>query len=225
VAVFEDSDRLDTMRYFTSEAPTLPSFPWMVGEWFVDGGRANLGGLSDISARGMYNFVLDHIGITPDAPAFAPPPVVPSTRTGEGKQRMSFSANWSSSSTQLANETLENLYRLRAGGGTASVMNAKKTRGLSKKTSSYVQFMWNEDGSLIVEVQGDYSYWNISLSADQLTVFQSVGLTVPSADSGNFSLVVPASANMQEQARILTGVFQAFLSVLQPDGKIVESNF
>jgi hypothetical protein len=224
VAVFEDADPVGTMRYFTSEAPTEPSFPWMVGEWFIDGRRANLGGLSDISARGMYNFVMRHMGIATDLPV-PPSPVAASSPTSKGRRRLSFSANWSSSPTQLANETLENLYRLRTEGGVALVMNAKKTRGLLKKTSTYVQFMWNEDGSLIVEIQGDYSYWNTSVPSEQWPTLQAAGLITPSADSGNFGLVIPPSASMQEQAKTLTGVFQAFVSVLQPDGKIVESSF
>ena len=63
VAIFEDAQPLETMRYFTSEAPMEPSFPWMVGEWFDNGSRANLGGLSDVSAQGMCNFVLSVMGL------------------------------------------------------------------------------------------------------------------------------------------------------------------
>ena len=226
VAIFSDADPQGTMRYFTSEAPMEPSFPWMIGEWFVDGSRSNLGALSDVSSQGMYNFVMRIMGIA-EAPNVQAPPPPPAKATGvtAGRQRLAFSASWSSSPTQLANETLDNLYRLRKGGGVALVMNAKKARGLSKKASSYVQFMWNEDGSLVVEIQGDYSYWGLSVPADRWPTFQAAGLEPPSGNSGNFSLLVPPIASMQEQAKILVGVFEVFQSVLQPDGKIVESNF
>jgi hypothetical protein len=57
------------------------------------------------------------------------------------------------------------------------MMTAKETKGLAKKTSSYVQFMWNYDGSLIVEVQGDYSYWGLSVQWDRWPPFESLGMT------------------------------------------------
>lgn len=63
VAIFEDAQPLETVRYFTSEAPMEPSFPWMVGEWYDNGSRANLGGLSDASTQGMCNFVLSVMGL------------------------------------------------------------------------------------------------------------------------------------------------------------------
>lgn len=63
IAIFEDARPVETMRYFTSESPMEPSFPWMVGEWFDNGGRANLGGISDVSAQGMVNFVLNVMGL------------------------------------------------------------------------------------------------------------------------------------------------------------------
>ena len=57
MAVFDDSRPTETLRYFTCEAPTFSGLPWMVGEWFEDGGRANLGEISDASEPGLFDFV------------------------------------------------------------------------------------------------------------------------------------------------------------------------
>lgn len=222
VAIFEDARPFETMRYFTSEAPMEPTFPWMVGEWFDNGSRANLGGISDVSAQGMCNFVLNVMGLPLQN---LRPATTQAVSPAPTNLRLGFSAKWNSSASQLANETVENLYRLRSAGGKALVMNAKKTRGLSKKTSSYVQFMWNDDGSLIVEVQGDYSYWGLSVPSSKWGIMQASGLSVPTEGSGNFALLVPSDASMSEHATVLTRVFAAFLEVLQPDGKVIESYF
>lgn len=63
VAVFQDDQPIETMRYFTAESPADSYGPWMVGEWYANGGRGNLGGLTVISGQGMYEFVTRHLGI------------------------------------------------------------------------------------------------------------------------------------------------------------------
>lgn len=138
---------------------------------------------------------------------------------------IAFAVSWSSAPGELASAALTNLYRIHTSGGKALVMTAKKTKGLAKKTSSYVQFMWNDDGSLIVEVQGDYSYWGLSVPSDRWPHLESRGLTIPTGGVGNFGLTVPAGVPHEQRLAVLAGVFEAFLVVLQPQGKVVESHF
>lgn len=138
---------------------------------------------------------------------------------------VAFAVSWSSTPGELASAALTNLYRIHTSGGKALVMTAKKTKGLAKKTSSYVQFMWNDDGSLIVEVQGDYSYWGLSVPSDRWPLLESRGLAIPTGGVGNFGLVVPAVTSHEQRLVVLTGVFEAFQAVLQPQGKVVESHF
>jgi hypothetical protein len=64
VAVFEDARPTTTLRYFSCEAPMDSSGPWVVGEWFGQGNRANLGGIADVSSQGLCNFVAEVIGIS-----------------------------------------------------------------------------------------------------------------------------------------------------------------
>jgi hypothetical protein len=64
VAVFEDSDSTESLRYFTAESPADPSGPWMVGEWHASGSRGNLGALANISGQGMYEFVVQGLGLS-----------------------------------------------------------------------------------------------------------------------------------------------------------------
>lgn len=138
---------------------------------------------------------------------------------------IAFAVSWSSAASELASAALTNLYRIQTSGGKALVMTAKKTKGLAKKTSSYVQFMWNDDGSLIVEVQGDYSYWGLSVPSDRWPYLESRGLTIPTGGVGNFGLTVPAGVPHEQRLVVLARVFEAFLVVLQPQGKVMESHF
>jgi hypothetical protein len=63
VAIFEDADPDESLRYFTTESPMDQSSPWMVGEWYADGGRGNLGAISDLTVEGLAQFVLRVLGI------------------------------------------------------------------------------------------------------------------------------------------------------------------
>lgn len=138
---------------------------------------------------------------------------------------VAFAVSWSSAPDELASAALTNLYRINTSGGKALVMSAKKTKGLAKKTSSYVQFMWNDDDSLLVEVQGDYSYWGLSVPSDRWPYLESRGLTIPTGGVGNFGLRIQAGARHEQRLEVLAGVFEAFQVVLQPQGKVVESHF
>ena len=61
VAVFEDDQPTDTLRYFTTEGPVMAGLPAMVGEWLADGSRRNLGGISDTTVRGLFQFVFSTV--------------------------------------------------------------------------------------------------------------------------------------------------------------------
>lgn len=63
VAIFEDAQPAESLRYFTTESPMDTSSPWMVGEWYADGGRGNLGAIADISVESLAQFVLKGLGI------------------------------------------------------------------------------------------------------------------------------------------------------------------
>lgn len=98
VAAFENSKPFETLRYFTCEAPMEPSFPWMVGEWYVDGGRGNLGGISDISAQGMCNFVAQQMGISTTPTINRPTQAATSLgSTGRALNQISFNTDWGGS--------------------------------------------------------------------------------------------------------------------------------
>ena len=63
VAIFEDSQPSESLRFFTTESPMDPASPWMVGEWYADGSRGNLGAIADISGDGLCQFVLKGLGL------------------------------------------------------------------------------------------------------------------------------------------------------------------
>ena len=134
-------------------------------------------------------------------------------------------ANWDASPAVLAAETVSNLYRVRASDGSAMVMSARKAKGLGKKTSSYVQFMWNNDDSLIVELQADYSYWGLSIPSSAWPLLDGAGLLRPDGTSANFHLLIPADATHGDRLHCIERVFAAFINVLQPSGKVELSSF
>jgi hypothetical protein len=223
VAAFENARPQETLRYFSTESPMDPEYPWMVGEWMAEGGRSNLGVIADTSANGLCNFVADRLGIA------VAPVVDRSTQllgsTGRAMNKIGFATDWSSSPAQLAQDASSNLERLLATGGKALVMSTKKTKGLAKKTASYVQFMWNSDGSLIVEIQADYSYWRVSVPSSHYPLIKQSGLSIPTVQTENFSLLVPPGATRETRIATLEKVFTVFATVIQPTGKILESHF
>jgi len=137
---------------------------------------------------------------------------------------INFNCTWGDEPLELASEALSNLYRLAGSGGRALVMGAKKTKGLGRKVSSYIQFMWSADG-LLTEIQGDYSYWGLSIPSRYWPQFETCGLTIPTRGVGNFSRQIGADASHEERLKALTDVFGAFLAVLNPSGKVDFSHF
>jgi hypothetical protein len=99
-------------------------------------------------------------------------------------------------------------------------MNTKKTKGLAKKTSAYVQFMWSSDNDLTIEVQGDYSYWGLSVPSSAWPRFERCGLSIPTEGVGNFGLTIAGSATHDDRLGVLRDVLGAFFEVLRPTGKI-----
>lgn len=151
-----------------------------------------------------------------------------STRPSSEPVRVSgpikFNLTWSANPPELASETLTNLYRLVGSGGRALVLKTKKAKGLGKKVSSYVQFMWTED-EILSEIQGDYSYWGLSVPSKHWSQFERCGLIVPTGGVGNFQRRLQPSISHEEKLKALTEIFGAFISVLQPTGSIQELHF
>jgi len=133
--------------------------------------------------------------------------------------------SWSSDPDDLANHSYLRLLQIRADGGSVLVMNADKTRGLSSETSSYIQFMWQEQGALIVEIQGDYSYWGLSIASNRWPIFHECGMQTPTGGVGNFVQEIPESWSPEKVKNVLSKIFRAFLVVLAPVGDVREATF
>ena len=254
VAAFKDVDPIPSLKYFTCEAPAMSGSPWMIGMWNADSSRGNLGAISDVSITGMVDFVCSHLGIqsstgsssnslqqpkraseNPFSKGSDPFKDFFESTTGaasrsesvsipEGSGPLVNSMTWDDSPSDLAQEAVMNLYRLRSAGKTAFVMSAKKANGLDKTVSSYVQFMWLEDDALVVEVQADYSYWGLSIPSSAWPNLEAVGLARPNGKELNFHLAVPGDATHSERLNVLLGVFDAFKTVMRPVKKIQQSS-
>ena len=255
VAAFKDVDPIPSLKYYTCEAPAQPGSPWMIGIWHGAFHRGNLGIIYDVSITGMVDFVCNHLGLQsspaprgnslPDprldsenpfskGPGTSKPFFDTSSSTTSGSGSGSIpkgsgpvtnSMTWGDSPFDIAQEAVQNLYRLRSAGKTAFVMSAKKASGLSKTVSSYVQFMWLEDDALVVELQADYSYWGLSIPSSAWANLEAAGLARPNGKELNFHLSIPAGVDPSERLNVLAGVFDAFQTVMRPAKKIQQSSF
>lgn len=251
VAIFQNARPSETLRYFTLEAPTDPDLPWMVGEWRSDGSRANLGSITDVSTTSaMEKFVTQFLGLDAISDqAHLSPTNRPRSQTNEsidwraeGAQAMEKALQglrdrggsaarsregitWESSPSVIASDTVDQLLSIRASGGKALVMSAASVRGLMQETSSYVQFMWKRNGSLITEIQADYSYWGVTIPSSSWPELMNAGMEMPSSRSANFHQTIPKKTTSGDLIVRLTKVFAAFQSVIQPTGSIERSNF
>ena len=254
VAAFKDVDPIPSLKYFTCEAPAMSGSPWMIGMWNADSSRGNLGAINDVSITGMVDFVCSHLGLQNSKGSGSNSLQLPKrasenpfsketdpfkdffeSTTGaaarsesvsipEGSGPLVNSMTWDNSPSDLAQEAVMNLYRLRSAGKTAFVMSAKKASGLSKTVSSYVQFMWLEDDALVVEVQADYSYWGLSIPSSAWANLEAAGLARPNGKELNFHLLIPAEVDPSERLNVLAGVFHAFQTVMRPLKKIQQSS-
>jgi hypothetical protein len=211
---FEEQDPIGTLRYFTCEAPAEEFAPWFIGEW-RGSAHSNLGGLMEGDAFAFYERILSVLGI--ESEEEPPSEVMNSQLSGE--------CSWTSDPSELADYSFARLLGIREQGGSVFIMNAPKTRGLSGEASSYVQFMWHDEGDLVVEIQGDYSYFGLSIASNRWPILQEAGMQTPVAGAGNFVQVIPASYSHEQFRSRLAQVFRAFIVVLAPVGDIVEASF
>ncbi len=253
VAAFKDGESTQSLKYYTCEAPAMSGAPWMVGTWHADSSRGNLGVIEDVSVPGMVDFVCRHLGLfgssaprgnsLPNPKGDVESPFskgmdtfrkILETGSGtasgngsipKGSGPLTNSMTWGDSPSGIAQEAVQNLYRLRSAGKTAFVMSAKKASGLSKTVSSYVQFMWLEDDALVVELQADYSYWGLSIPSSAWANLEAAGLARPNGKDLNFHLSIPAGVDPSERLNVLEGVFDAFQTVMRPTKKIQQSSF
>ncbi|MFM9225744.1 MAG: hypothetical protein ACKOQ1_03815 [Actinomycetota bacterium] len=251
VAALRNSDPAGSLRYFTLEAPAEPDFPWMFGEWHADGSRRNHGVVTDVSTTSaMEDYVTRILGLNTmdsqvpwspfkDADQGTDDPinwydegarVMEEALRGLDRVERADSPSesivtWSSPASAIAASAVTDLLSIRASGGKALVMNASSANGLTRETSSYVQFMWKRNGSLIVEIQADYSYWGLSVPSSSWPELKSAGMEMPDSSSANFHQLIPKKTPHGELVARLTIVFDVFQSVLQPTGSIETSRF
>ena len=211
---FEERDPIATLRYFTCEAPAEEWAPWFIGEW-RGSAHSNLGDLMEGDASAFYERILSVLGI--ESEEEPPIEVMRSQLSGE--------CSWTSDPAELADYSIARLLGIREQGGSVFIMNAPKTRGLSGEASSYIQFMWHDEGDLVVEIQGDYSYFGLSIASNRWPILQEAGMQTPVAGAGNFVQVIPASYSHEQFSSRLAEVFRAFIVVLAPVGDIVEASF
>lgn len=236
IAAFQTARPAQTLRYFTLEGPTDLNYPWMVGEWHPDGSRSNHGSVADISSTSpMESFVAQVLGLNTGSTGTINwreegARAVRETLRGMRNQQPEPAddpavVTWESSPSSLAAFAVDHLLRIRSAKGKAMVMSASSTRGLMRETSSYVQFMWKRNGSLIVEIQADYSYWGLSVPASAWPELLKAGMALPNSQSANFHQLLPKNTSPGELSSSLAGVFKAFQSVIKPSGLIETSQF
>lgn len=228
--MFDEHNRNFSARYYTYEGTALSSPSWTFFEYLSDGSLFNYGALSDPTTVGFQNavaatwgchIVREHSITGKEAETLVSFEVDSNGEVVQVNDEVSidFSCSWDSASHILAAEVLANLRLLQSKGGMVLIVNGS-IFGLLKETMSYIQFMWLEDGSLVVEVAGDYSHDGLALPPTVTTLFENCGLTLVPEGMGNFGQVIDGTAHEEERKKILEGIFAAFYAGLRPSGSL-----
>lgn len=228
--MFDEHNRNFSARYYTYEGTAMSGPSWTFFEYLSNGSHFNYGALGDPTTIGFQNAVAATWGChieREQSMTIKEAETLTSFEVNSNGEVVQFDAevsiaflcSWDSASHILTAEVLANLRLLQSKGGIVLSVHGS-IFGLLKETMSYVQFMWLEDGSLVVEVAGDYSHDGLALPPTVKTLFENCGLTLVPEGMGNFGLVIDGTLYEEDRKKILDGIFAAFNAGLRPSGPL-----
>jgi hypothetical protein len=141
------------------------------------------------------------------------------------ESRGAASLTWQSMSSRVASDIVGKLRAAQSGGQNVVIASAERATGLRETVSTYLQFKILNKKKLLTEVQGDYSYWGVSIQSRDWAKFTVLGFSSPSSSNGNFSLVVQDFRDDQKLLDWLTHTVSAMQEVLAPEGEISYKSF
>ena len=207
---FDSRDPDGTLRYFVSEKPVEDDyFGDGLGEWNRDGTRKNFGPYclaAQMTSEAFISAIQKHCGFQ----------VSDQTSQKENSE----SITWHSDSSKIAIDAVERLRDLQQAGKSVLILSAKTADGLKSTVSTYLQFKIVNKKKLLVEVQGDYSYWGVSVPSGDWHNFATLGFSTPSSINGNFSITYTDFRDDEPLKVWLSQAIRQMQQVVKPCGDI-----
>lgn len=132
---------------------------------------------------------------------------------------------WESESSRISSDIVGRLRSAQSAGQSVLIASAANATGLRTAVSTFLQFKILNKKKLLAEVQGDYSYWGVSIQSREWTKFTVLGFDSPSSSNGNFSIVYQDFRDDRKLLDWLTHTVGAMQEVLAPEGEISYKGF
>lgn len=133
--------------------------------------------------------------------------------------------SWESESARIASDIVGRLRSAQSAGQSVLIASADRANGLRTTVSTYLQFKILNKKKLLAEVQGDYSYWGVSIQSRDWTKFTVLGFSSPSSSNGNFSITYQDFRDDRRLLEWLSHTVAAMQEVLAPEGEIAYKGF
>jgi len=229
---FSQSDRNTLLKYFASEVSVEPEFLGdFLGEWTSEGSHHNFGEYckaGDASPEGFATAIFRTLRISPSESSKSQN----STRSradirkrvkavvSEDSEVEDDEISWTSAPRKLGEEIFNHLRSLQQSGRKVLILNAEFASGLRVPVSTYFQFKILNRKTLLAEIQGDYSYWGVTVPSGEWYKFNNVGFASPSAANGNFSMNFKDFRDDESLRIWLVKAVEPLQTVIRPEGAI-----
>lgn len=127
---------------------------------------------------------------------------------------------WQSNPSEIATDAVARLRNMQQIGKSVMILSAETAEGLQSIVSTYLQFKIINKKKVLVEVQGDYSYWGVSVPSGEWHNFATLGFSTPSSINGNFSITYKDLRDDEPLKVWLSQVIQLMQQVIKPRGDI-----
>lgn len=247
---FDASEPQETLRYFAAElSMDEKTFGDVLGEWTKDGGHRNFGpfcapgrstpelfagaivrlctnGTARLSAEGdVARAAAKSDSLSREIVRAKIARRIRSRNEAQPLAKGPGPLSWESEPTRIATDIVGRLRATQIAGQSVMIASAEQATGLRENVSTYLQFKILSKKKLLTEVQGDYSYWGVSIQSRDWTKFTVLGFSSPISSNGNFSIVYQDFRNDQTLLGWLTHTVSAMQEVLAPKGDIAYKGF
>jgi len=202
------------VKYLACEAPAMEGAPWMIGGWSGPGMHSNFGGIRDSDPRSFLQCVSELLDLDIGDENTILNGAETSTESGI--------LNWETPAIDIAMLVVDWLATEFTESGEGVILAAETTAGAVEPASTYLQIFWDfeNSGDLLVEIQGDYSYWGLAVPSSLWPQLLEVGLHRPNAENPNFHCRIPASTSPRETADWIVRLFETVVEIFCPVGMI-----
>lgn len=229
---FSRSDPNTLIKYFASEVSVEPDFIGdVLGEWTNEGSHHNFGDYCTAGDASPERFAAAIFRTLKVSPSESSKSQI-STRSradvrkrvkaivSDGFKEQNIEISWTSPSSKLGEEFLNHLHSLQQSGRKVLILNAEFASGLRVPVSTYFQFRILNRKTLLAEIQGDYSYWGVTVPSGEWHKFNTVGFSSPTAANGNFSMNFKDFRDDGALRAWLVKAVEPMQSVIRPEGAI-----